>query len=232
MPSGSSLRAQGDDLMREHWASLQSTWLEEHYFSDSSSSAGIHKPGSARIYTGTASQVSAPGATDDEGRLMYVPATNQIHVLGESATTAVTRRPFVGAGVFVSVGSIGFTSATASPVTFNAERFNVGSVATGGPSGSTWLKVPTGEAGVYQVNGTLSISADSTLGAGNEAYLEMRVENVLRVFDQQSTGTVRTWVVSSMETLSAGSHVVFRFYQDSGSRWSVGAADFSIGKLD
>jgi len=88
MPSGTSLVSTGDDTLRQHWASLQSGLIEEHFFSDSSSSAGIHKLGSARIDVQTGSQVSSSDA-DDEGRLLYARDVRGLFLLGDSAVTRV-----------------------------------------------------------------------------------------------------------------------------------------------
>ena len=47
-PSGTSLVSQGDDLMRQHWGSLEDTIEEEHNFTNKPTVAGVHKPGVGR----------------------------------------------------------------------------------------------------------------------------------------------------------------------------------------
>jgi hypothetical protein len=84
MPSGVSLISEGDDLLRQHWRSIQSTLNTEHFFSDSATSAGIHKPGSARVFHDVASRLSAPGTKDDDGRLFYAHDTNDLYHVGQS----------------------------------------------------------------------------------------------------------------------------------------------------
>ena len=59
MPSGSSSISDGDDLQRQHWTSLESTLATDHRFGSSETLAGYHKPGTARVYTGLSSALSA-----------------------------------------------------------------------------------------------------------------------------------------------------------------------------
>jgi len=84
MPSGTSRKSDGDDLMRQHWRSLDSTVSTEHYMSDSVTSAGIHKKGSARAYV----QAAAPTSSlDRDGRIWLDSATSRSYVLRDSART-------------------------------------------------------------------------------------------------------------------------------------------------
>lgn len=84
MPSGTSRKSDGDDLMREHWRSLDSTWTTEHYFSDSRKSAGIHKKGSARAYVATTPPASS---LDRDGRIWLDSANSDIYLLRDSGRT-------------------------------------------------------------------------------------------------------------------------------------------------
>jgi len=88
MPSGTSLVSEGDDLMRQHQESLENTIEEEHYFTDSVTSAGIHKKGSGKAFCADLSALSTSGA-DDVGRLFYAVDNESLHILGESGTTKV-----------------------------------------------------------------------------------------------------------------------------------------------
>jgi len=88
MPSGTSLISEGDDLLRQHWDSLDTTIVEEHYFNDSAASAGIHKPGSARVFYGPASATSAVGASTDDGRLYLESDTGNLYQVGQAQTRA------------------------------------------------------------------------------------------------------------------------------------------------
>ncbi len=84
MPSGTSRKSDGDDLMRQHWGALGSTWTEEHHFTDSTASAGLHKRGSARAYV--ASTASASGA-DRDGKIWLDSVNSDIYLLRDSGRT-------------------------------------------------------------------------------------------------------------------------------------------------
>ena len=88
MPSGTSLISEGDDLMRQHWGSIQSLVQDEHYFNDSLTSAGLHKAGSARVFYGPSSAMSAVGAGTDDGRLYLESDTGNLMHVGQAATRA------------------------------------------------------------------------------------------------------------------------------------------------
>lgn len=91
MPSGTSRKSDGDDLMRQHWGALGSTLTEEHHFTDSTASAGIHKKGSARAYV--KSTVSAAGL-DRDGKIWLDSANSHLYVLrGSSITNRVSVSP-------------------------------------------------------------------------------------------------------------------------------------------
>ncbi len=84
MPSGTSRKSDGDDLMRQHWRSLGSAWSTEHYFTDSATSAGIHKKGSARAYVDTTYPVSS---LDRDGKIFFDSALSRTFVLRGSTVT-------------------------------------------------------------------------------------------------------------------------------------------------
>ena len=84
MPSGTSRKSDGDDLMRQHWGALGSTWTEEHHFTDSAKSAGLHKKGSARAYV--KSTASASGL-DRDGKIWLNSANSRAYILRDSSRT-------------------------------------------------------------------------------------------------------------------------------------------------
>lgn len=84
-PSGASLLRDFDDLYRSDKSILEASLLEEHYWQDgSTASAGRHKLGSARIYSGASSEVSATG---EKGRLMWDETNTQLVALHAATTT-------------------------------------------------------------------------------------------------------------------------------------------------
>lgn len=82
VPSGTSSVSDGDDTMRSMKSFSKEWWEEEHYATDgSSNSAGVHKPGSARIFT----QSSAPTAVNI-GQLWHDPDDDGLYVAEASGT--------------------------------------------------------------------------------------------------------------------------------------------------
>lgn len=87
IPSGSSAIAQGDDEIRSFKSHMQAWWEQEHYATDgSTTSAGIHKPGSARAFVAASSALSNPTA-DNDGRLFFATDTNQMFVANVSTSS-------------------------------------------------------------------------------------------------------------------------------------------------
>ncbi len=77
--------------MRQHWGALGSTWTEEHHFTDSTASAGLHKKGSARAYV--ASTASASGL-DRDGKIWLDSSTSRAYILrGSSITNIIAFAP-------------------------------------------------------------------------------------------------------------------------------------------
>lgn len=151
MPSGSSSIADGDDLLRQHWNSLESTIGQEHAFSSTATLAGYHKPGSARVYTGLSSALSADNLPTDveEGRLFTELDTGRLFLLGASAQTCISQ----GIGAFsYKDGSLDIAVGI-NPAIFDTEYANVAPVSGDDwltPSGAT-LTVPSGASGFYFV---------------------------------------------------------------------------------
>jgi hypothetical protein len=86
-PSGASLLRDFDDLHRSDKSIFEASFLEEHYWKDgSAASAGEHKLGSARIYSGASSEVSASGQS---GRLMWDHTNSQLVALHAATTTRI-----------------------------------------------------------------------------------------------------------------------------------------------
>jgi hypothetical protein len=86
-PSGASLLRDFDDLHRSDKSIFEASFLEEHYWKDgSAASAGEHRLGSARIYSGASSEVSASGQS---GRLMWDHTNAQLVALHAATTTRI-----------------------------------------------------------------------------------------------------------------------------------------------
>jgi hypothetical protein len=86
-PSGASLLRDFDDLHRSDKSIFEASFLEEHYWKDgSAASAGEHKLGSARIYSGASSAISSSGQS---GRLMWDETNLQLVALHVATTTRI-----------------------------------------------------------------------------------------------------------------------------------------------
>lgn len=83
LPSDESSAGLGDDEFRSLKSFMQAWWEEEHFATDgSSTSAGIHKQGSARAYVGTSSQLSNP----EPGKLFINTTDDAIYGAFSTAT--------------------------------------------------------------------------------------------------------------------------------------------------
>lgn len=201
-PAGTDPVSQGDDRMRSHWDALQDSWQEEHYFSASPTSAGIHKAGSARVFVGPLSDLSADGA-DDVGRLMYAVDDESLYILGDSATTKIAGaqqggpvRSVVSAtfGWYISSYTTGdhasdethlWANASGNPMTFRdgSERLLGFSTSTTGPSATTDINVPI----VWSVNSrgmkvqiaNWSEDYGASAGAGTAAFGEQAAGSLI-----------------------------------------------------
>lgn len=86
-PSGSSQLRDFDDLYRSDKSIFEASFLEEHYWKDgSAASAGRHKLGSARWFSGASSAVSATG---EDGRAMWDTTNLQLVALHASTSTRI-----------------------------------------------------------------------------------------------------------------------------------------------
>lgn len=108
--------------MRSDKSIVGATINEEHYFEStaaSATSAGVHRPGSARVYFGLRSAVSA---SLYEGRLMYASDTGTLHYLGTSSHSTVKGDPLL-LGVQSSMSTLqAITTATDTAVAFGTDE--------------------------------------------------------------------------------------------------------------
>ena len=82
VPSGTSLVSDGDNDLRQVKTFIKEWWEQEHYGTDgSATSAGVHKSGSARIYT----QSAAPTAVNI-GELWHDPDDDALYVAEAAGT--------------------------------------------------------------------------------------------------------------------------------------------------
>jgi len=175
MPSGSSSISDGDDLLRQHWASLESTLATDHRFGSSETLAGYHKPGTARVYTGLSSALSATNLPTDveEGRVFAELDTGKLYLLGASAQTCFS--PGVGAfNVKDTLQSLVFGD---NQATFDAQYADVT------PNDSdTWitisgatLTVPSGASGYYLLQADVFKPYGFSSSFSDAAYVQINI---------------------------------------------------------
>lgn len=97
-PAGSDSAGQGDDEMRSIKTSVRNALDSEHFFASSSSTAGAHRPGSARVFSGPRSELSASGDSFAAGRLMQTSDESKLYSVG-------THPVFLGGPNVLSIAS-------------------------------------------------------------------------------------------------------------------------------
>jgi len=95
-PAGADSLGLGDDEIRSLKTALRTGLGAEHLWPSGGGDAGIHLPGSARVYGGTQSLVSSTGT---EGRLMQTSDTSRLFGVGSGGTS------FLGGPTVISAGS-------------------------------------------------------------------------------------------------------------------------------
>lgn len=125
IPSGTSLRSEGDDEIRRFKTKVGQAWEEEHYgdTTNSGNSAGIHAPGSSRLSWVSGSDPSA-GEEDDEGRFVYRVDDNSLWLGGPSAVTKIVGSGGGGSGVKAYITSGQLVTTSTSSVSFQAEDYD------------------------------------------------------------------------------------------------------------
>jgi len=166
IPSGTSLRSQGDDEIRRMKTLIDGAMEEEHFFftaaavSASSRSGGIHRPGSSRISFGTA---DAP-LTDDEGRLYFDIDDGLLILQGSSATTVITGSVSGAAGTLLHGHTTTFGQNLASGVSSNLSLTVIESGLAQWNTTVEEYEAPI--AGIYEFSASVRINSNLTLAAG------------------------------------------------------------------
>lgn len=235
-PSGSSLVSKGDDKFRSLQSDVEETWEEEHFFlaDNSGASAGIHRPGSARVDFGTASA----STSTDEGRLYYDVDDGVLVVQGSSATTALSGGDAKIKGARVEAGSSnsqGFPDGTSSLVSWGNEVFDNGGYFTLSNGSATSFEIPSGEDGLYEVRAHMDATGEGFISQGG-GEIEIQVNGGASLIGTRrlpsslstiirssstshvivSANTINAIGVSGTGQLSEGDTVSVRLRQDSG----------------
>lgn len=224
MPSGTSLISEGDDLMRQHWGSLQSGIQDEHFFNDSLTSAGIHRQGTARIFAGPVSAISAMPASTDSGRLYLEYDTgNLMHIGG-----AVTRANY-GGGVCLSNTNNG--NLVLGDATYKDEGvFSTIEQEWGPASADTWtvlsdsscrrVDVPSNLSGYFSINYNVQLEAGvriDSAGADNLYINVMKNSNSVYTANIGAPASVNTLLAFGLNFVlgaKAGDTIAVRAWHD------------------
>lgn len=91
-PASGDLISAGDDEIRSSKSYIRAVLDDEHYFttaSASSLSGGVHKRGSARIFSGARASLTTPSSADSHGRLYYAEDTGGLHFIATSSMSTI-----------------------------------------------------------------------------------------------------------------------------------------------
>ena len=245
MPSGTSLISEGDDLMRQHWGSIQSLVQDEHYFNDSLSSAGIHKPGSARIFVGPSSAMSAVGATTDDGRLYLEEDTGNLMHVGQ----AVTRANY-GGGVCLATDYTDSNPVLGDIIgggTNDDARYASIAAEWGPASGDTWgivsnssikyVTVPSNLSGYFAVNFNTQLAEGAAIYGTGAHHVFINVQkNGLSVYTADygdNSSDITTFNINLNYILAAksGDSIRVRAWHDDQAAGTSGTNQLSIFKV-
>lgn len=233
-PSGLSSIRLGDDLIRADKVVLEAVLNDEHYFtpqtSASSLSGGVHKAGSARIFSGLRASLSTPASADSSGRLYYATDTESLHFYGASSTSTINWGRAVPGAIGVSA-TTNVASGTSVPAVLSAELYDVGGFFTAGGSRMT---VPSGFSGLYLLTGHAQFPSLHTgtrrsiaLVAGG---LTVPVHATNSIGTHNGAGDI-SLSVSHVRQLADGDSVSLLVYQDSGGNISATTVQLSVSRL-
>lgn len=96
-PTATDLVGQGDDQIRSLKSNVQGALDAEHLFPAAGGYAGVHRAGSARIFSGASSRVSS---ADTDGRLMLDSTSSRLYYVGSEGTA------LLGAAHMVSMSTV------------------------------------------------------------------------------------------------------------------------------
>lgn len=99
IPAGSEAAGLGNDRILSLKTSARAGLDSEHFFASSASTVGGHRPGSARAFYGTQSQVSLSNDSYSVGRMMITSDTSRLMSVGSSYEAGVS-----GASTFMLGG--------------------------------------------------------------------------------------------------------------------------------
>jgi hypothetical protein len=229
-PSGQSSIRDGDDQIRSDKSLVEALFNDEHYFdpqtSASSASGGLHRKGSARIFTNaTRASLTTPASADSNGKLAYCDDLQSLHLLGTSSATTINWGCDPPGSQVYSAQTTTFGSGTTVQIRGLTENWDVGSYGTGGFTPS--FTVPSGFSGRHVL--VLNCQVPSFLTGTIRASI-VRSNGVVA---QQSIGTHVSpggLSLSHIDRCAEGETYRADFFQDSGVNLSLNSIYFTISR--
>ena len=233
-PSGSSSIRDGDDMLRSDKSILEAALNDEHYFtpqtSASSASGGIHRKGSARVFTGTRASLATPSSADSDGRLYYATDTESLHIIQTSSHSTIYggSQPFGARAYSATTSHSG--SETTLAVIMATEDFDVGGFFS---AGSHAMTVPSGASGRYLVIAQINFPSPHTGTARRIALTRAGTTNTLITASAlTSTATAPITVnLSYIANAVGGDTFGLRAWQDSGGALSLDSVFLMVQKF-
>lgn len=124
-PASSDIAGQGDDVIRSMKSNLQGALDAEHLFPSGGGLAGVHRAGSARIFSGASSRVSS---ADTDGRLMFESTNSRLYYVGSEGTA------YLGGQNVISMSTVIPPMSVNSMFVMSLISFTVGNGDSGTPS--------------------------------------------------------------------------------------------------
>ena len=191
LPSGTSALSEGDGNIRSNQSSVQAALEEEHFFTDSTASTGIHKLGSARAFVGAHSAIAHLGA-DSQGRVYWSTDTGELLANDGSAFT-VTGHAWQGARVSDPSGFAAeqgtwtiltyadteydfggmFDSGTSSKISIQATGMYTFAANVKAETGTSRLQVAIAKGDPTSATNLLAVNSIATVFAGNSGNLNV-----------------------------------------------------------
>jgi hypothetical protein len=230
-PSGQSSIRHGDDLIRSDKSILGFSLDYEHFFdpvtSASSLSGGVHRPGSARVFTGTRASLATPASADSAGRLFVATDLGSLSFFAASShSTLVWGSQPPGAQAYSAQTTA--SNGADLGIMMGVENHDFGGFYSVGSNGFT---VPAGLGGVYLLTAAARFPSLHT-GTRRTLYItkgaDKRAES--SVGTHNGAGDI-SLSVTHIDNAAAGAVYQVWCHQDSGGNLSVNSVYFSISKL-
>lgn len=230
-PSGESSIRLGDDLIRSDKSILSAALNSEHYFdpvtSASSNSGGLHRPGSARLWSAQRASLTTPSSNDSSGQMWYATDMLAFGVFTASSIETFSHGSNPPGARLYSATTTASSGATL-PIMMATENYDIGGYTS---ANTNVFTVPAGLGGRYLL--TLNASFPSLHTGTRRAIAITRGAETIAVASV-GTGNMTQNISLSCSALDAcvPTQTYSAFcWQDSGGNLSVDSVYFAIQKI-